>query len=424
MQTTGPTPRGRLRLACIATCPPRQCGIATFASDLAAAMRGVDPTLDLRFAAIDGAHHNATGADVGWRVRQGDPSSYRALAGLLNDARVDAVLLQHEFGLYGHWGPVFDDHLTEFLALLHPPLVSILHSVPPRPSESVRQAVRRLADRSASVVVMAEVAAGLLRERYGLDPAKVRVVLHGVPSPSQTPRADLRRALGVSGRPLITTFGFLDPHKGLEHMIAAMQALAGPFPDALYLIVGRTHPELARTAGEAYRSRLEQDVRARGLSSSVRFVDEYVTLERIVDYLAATDVYVTPYLDLDQVTSGTLAYALGQGRAVVSTPYVHAAEALADGRGVLVPPADPGALAQAVGDLLGRPAHRRAVEERASAYGARMAWPLVGAQILEIIERARAGAPAPPGAGSVTELGSSAGEGIGRRLGAIAAKTA
>ena len=377
-----------LRVACVATCPPRQCGIATFSTDLATAMRDLDARLDLRFAAIEGAERHDYGADVAWRVVQGDPASYRALAHRLNTAAIDVILLQHEFGLFGNWGPTFDDHLAEFLSIVEAPVVSILHSVPPDPSESVRAAVQTLGRRSTHVIVMAEFAMGLLLERYGLDPDGLTMIPHGVPSPPQTSRACLRQALGVADRQLISTFGFLDPHKGLEHMIAAMSTVARRFPRAQYAIVGRTHPDLARRAGESYREQLQSEVDERGLQGNVTFVDEYVSLSRIVEYLAATDVYVTPYLDMNQVTSGTLAYALGQGRAVVSTPYVHAIEALRQGRGVLVPPSDPDALSTAVLDLLEHPARRRAMERRARAYGASMAWPLVGAQTLTALRSA------------------------------------
>ncbi len=351
-------------------------------------MRNVDSRLDLRFAAIERADTDAYAPEVTWHVAQGDPVSYRRLAHELNAADVDVVLIQHEFGLFGIWGPTFDDHLAEFMAVIEVPVIAILHSVPPDPSQSVRGAVRMLGHRSAQLIVMADFAKGLLVDRYGLNPTGVTVIPHGVPSPPVVERARIRRALGVAGRQLITTFGFLDPHKGLEHMITAMSSVVERFPQARYVIVGRTHPELARRDGEAYRCQLEADVAERGLSANIGFVDEYVSLDQIVEYLAASDVYVTPYLDMNQVTSGTLAYALGQGRAVVATPYIHAVEALAQGRGVIVPPAQSAPLAEAVIGLLARPGYRRAMEARARAYGSSMAWPVVAAQTLTILHRA------------------------------------
>jgi glycosyltransferase involved in cell wall biosynthesis len=404
----------RLSVACIATCPPRQCGIATFSSDLAEAMRGVDPELDLSFAAVERSGADGYAPEVKWHIAQGDPASYRRLAQDLNATDVDVVLIQHEFGLFGIWGPTFDDHLADFMALIDAPVVAILHSVPPDPSASVRAAVRLLGHRSAQLIVMADFAKGLLADRYGLNPTSISVIPHGVPSPPVVERARIRRRLGVAGRQLITTFGFLDPHKGLEHMITAMSSVVERFPKAQYVIVGRTHPELAQRDGEAYRHQLEADVAERGLSANIGFVDEYVSLDQIVEYLAASDVYVTPYLDMNQVTSGTLAYALGQGRAVVSTPYIHAVEALAQGRGIIVPPAESPPLADAVIELLARPGYRRAMEARASVYGNSMAWPVVAAQTLRILHRAARQAQARPRRGPVPVFAEGAGQSLVR----------
>jgi glycosyltransferase involved in cell wall biosynthesis len=388
------TSEGRLSVACIATCPPRQCGIATFSSDLAAAMRRIEPGLELAFGAIiiDGCE--PAGGDVRWIVRQGDAASYRRLAVRINEDRVDVVLLQHEFGLYGHWGPVFDDHLAGFLEEVDAPVVTTLHSVPADPSPSVRGAVARIARRSAAITVMGASARRLLLREYGVDPSIVRVILHGVPAAPAASRASIRAELGVGAAPLVTTFGFLDPRKGLEHMIDAMVPVTRRVPETRYVVIGRTHPELARREGEAYRDALSERAARAGLGASVSFVDGFVSLETIVRYLCATDVYVTPYLDLHQVTSGTLSYALGLGRAVVSTPYVHALEALAGGRGLIVPRRDPAALAAAVGSLLERPGYRGRIERRAAIYGARMAWPRVAADTLGVLRRAASGAAA------------------------------
>lgn len=377
-----------LTVACIATCPPRQCGIATFSSDLAAAMRRIAPDLELGFAAITQGGADRPGGDVRWTVRQGDPAGYRRLAAQINRDRVDVVLIEHEFGLYGHWGPVFDDHLAGFLDEVEAPVVTTLHSVPARPSESVRDAVAAIARASAAIIVMGESARRLLLREYGVDPSLVEVVLHGVPAPPAASRSSIRAELGVAGVPLVTTFGFLDPRKGLEHMIEAMVPITRRVPEARYVVIGRTHPELARRDGEAYRDGLLAQASRAGLDGSVDFVDGFVTLETIVRWLYASDVYVTPYLDPHQVTSGTLSYALGLGRAVVSTPYVHALEALAGGRGVIVPRRDPRALAASVGSLLERPGYRRRIERRAAAYGARMAWPRVAGETLGVLRRA------------------------------------
>ena len=199
-------------------------------------------------------------------------------------------------------------------------------------------------------------------------------------------RHRLKRQLGVEGRTIISTFGLVDPRKGLEYMIDAMPSVVARYPNTLYLIVGQTHPELLKQEGERYRNQLAAEIDRLSLGEHVRFVNQYLTQREIVDYLLATDVYVTPYLDLNQITSGTLAYALGAGKAIVSTRYLHAAEALDDGRGLLVDPRDAAALSRAVLAILDDPVLKRELEQRAYDYGKEMAWPNVGRRVLALTQ--------------------------------------
>ena len=287
-----------LSIAFVATCPPRQCGIATFSRDLEQALLAADPSTRIVWAAINEATSiHPYGPKVHWRIRQGDPESYRAAAEQLNAAAIDVVSLQHEFGLYGNWADPFEDHLSGFLDVLRKPLVTTLHSVLPEPSPSIRASVRHLAQRSGVVVVMAERARTLLIDDYGIAPARVQMIPHGVPPIEPRGRTRMKEQLGLTSRTIVTTFGLVDPRKGLEYMIEAMPAVRSQHPDALYLIVGKTHPELIRRDGEAYRQRLWRLVRTAASNEQVAFVDEYLTQTQIVDYLLASDVYVTPYLD-------------------------------------------------------------------------------------------------------------------------------
>lgn len=378
-----------LSIAFVATCPPRQCGIATFSSDLERALKAADPSVLIQWAAINEATSiHLYGPHVRWRVRQGDPDSYRSAAEHLNVSAVDIVSLQHEFGLYGIWGDPFEDHLTPFLEVLEKPLVTTLHSVLPEPSPSVRAAVQRIARHSTSLVVMAERAKSLLIQDYDVQPEQVTVVPHGVPPIQPHGRTRIKEQLDLSGRTIITTFGLVDPRKGLEYMIEAMQVVREHDPTALYLIVGKTHPELVRREGEAYRRQLWQVVKDRGLQQHVEFVDEYLSQPQIVEYLLASDVYVTPYLDPQQITSGTLAYALGAGKAIVSTPYPHALEVLTPERGILVPFRSQSALAESTLRILGDPALKQRFENAAYAYGRETAWPRVGQRTLAILRSA------------------------------------
>ncbi|MEA2640381.1 MAG: hypothetical protein QOF51_1775, partial [Chloroflexota bacterium] len=373
-------------IAFVATCPPRQCGIATYSKDLERALKAAAESIRISWAAINEATSvHAYGPEVKWRIHQGDPQSYRSTAEQLNRAPIDVVSLQHEFGLYGIWGEPYEDHLPGFLDVLAKPLVATLHSVLPDPTPSIRASIRRIGERSGQVVVMAERARTLLVDDYGIAPGKIAVIPHGVPPVEPHGRTMLKKQLGLLGRTIVTTFGLVDPRKGLEYMIEAMDEVRRLEPNALYLIVGKTHPELVRREGETYRKQLWQLVQDRGLEAHVAFVDEYLSQRQIVDYLLASDVYVTPYLDPNQITSGTLAYALGAGKAIVSTPYPHAAEVLVDGRGLLVDFRSAAQLAAATLRILREPDLKQQLERKAYAYGRETAWPRVGERMLEVL---------------------------------------
>ena len=377
---------GRMRIAFVASAMPRRCGIATFTADLLAAVKTADPTVRTVQVAIDEPEAaRAYGPDIRWRIRQEDPESYRAAARALNAATVDIVNVQHEFGLYGQWHDgTYDDHLRVFLDELTKPVVTTLHTLPPEPEPWMRETVRSASDRSDVIVVMAQTAAHLLADVYGVRKQPV-VIEHGMPAIEPHGRGRLKKQLGYEGRQIISTFGLVDPRKGLEYVIEAMPRIVEANPTAIYLIIGQTHPELLRKQGEAYRNSLSETARRAGVFDRVKFVNEYLTQRQIVDYLLLSDVYVTPYLDPNQITSGTLAYALGAGKAIVSTPYLHAREVLSDGRGVLVPFRDAAAVADAVRAILADPMRKRALEERAYAYGRRMAWPAIGQRVLALM---------------------------------------
>jgi len=351
-----------------------------------AAVKAADPRVTCRIAAID--EPNAIrlyGDEVRWRIRQGDASSYRAAAEAINRSSVNIVNVQHEFGLYGTWTDgVYEDHLHPFLEALRKPVVTTLHTVPPEPTPSMRGAVRAAAELSDAIVVMADVAVGLLADRYGI--AEVPVVIpHGMPAIQPHGRGRMKKKLGVPGRTIISTFGLVDPRKGIEYMIEAMPAIVASHPATLYVIAGQTHPELRRNDGEKYRNQLVETVKRLGVRDHVSFIDEYMAQRDIIELLLASDVYVTPYLDPQQITSGTLAYALGAGKAIVSTAYLHAKEALADGRGILVPFRDPAALAEAVTSLLDHPDRRQAFERASFAYASDMSWPRTGEHWLALM---------------------------------------
>jgi glycosyltransferase involved in cell wall biosynthesis len=290
---------------------------------------------------------------------------------------VGVVSIQHEYGI---WGGEDGGHVVEFARALDIPSVATLHTVLQRPTPGQRTILSQLVAVADATVVMSESAAERLATVYGIDRRRVHIIPHGVPELPFVDAATVKPALGVEDRQVILSFGLLGPGKGYELAIAALPEVVAAHPSALYVVVGETHPDLVRTEGEAYREGLVAAVERLGLQNHVRFVDRYVGRVELTKWLEAADVFVTPYPNLEQIVSGTLSYAMGAGRPVVSTPYAYAAEVLADGRGVLVPPASPTALAAALTELLGDPALRTAIGGRAHAYSRRMVWSAVGAQ--------------------------------------------
>lgn len=354
-----------------------------------AAVTAADPnTVMCRVAAIQQSHElRSNDSVVRWRIRQGNAKSYEAAASAINISNIDVVNVQHEFGLYGAWTDgEYQDHLGVLLAALRKPVTTTLHSVPPDPSPSMREAIRGAARLSDAVIVMAEAAVNVLADHYGI-PQRPDVIPHGMPPIDPSGRIPMKDTLGLAGRTVLSTFGFVDPRKGLEYMIEAMPAVVVNDPNALYLIAGQTHPDLRRQQGEQYRNELIQRVERFGMQRHVSFIDSFMTQREIIDLLVASDIYVTPYLDPKQITSGTLAYALGAGRAIVSTNYLHAKEALADGRGLLVDPKDPTQLADNVNALLGHPDRRHSLELRSYSYAKNMTWPKAGERWLELMRQ-------------------------------------
>jgi glycosyltransferase involved in cell wall biosynthesis len=359
----------------VGSAPPRRCGIATFTDDLRMALTasvGAPPAVQVAVTDPGGAYDYADG--VVFEVQESQPSDYLAAAAFVNGLDVDVVCVQHEFGIFG--GPT-GRHIDRFLDRVDAPVVTTLHTVLRNPSPEVRAATRRLADRSSRLVVLADQAVELLEVGYGIPSERVAMIPHGVPELPPVDQPAAKAAVGAAGRTLLLTFGLLGPSKGIEVAIEAMPAVVAAHPDVLYLVLGATHPHVRQEHGEAYRSSLEARVHELGLDDHVRFVDRYVDLDELRRHLAATDVYITPYHGAEQIVSGTLAYAVGMGRAVVSTPYRYAIEMLGDGRGSLVPFGDAEALAVAVDELLADDEARAAVQRRAREHGRSMAWPAV-----------------------------------------------
>ena len=396
-----------MRVAFVSTYPPRRCGVATFTADLMHAVHDADRSVRSNVAAIDERHVvRAYGREVRWRISQGTPEGYAGAARAIAASNVDVVCVQHEFGLYGLWHDegwegerwlegTYEDHLTAFLEEVAKPTLVTMHTVLPEPTPAVREAVRKIAEAADGLVVMAESAVGILDEVYGVR-APVSVIQHGMPHIEPKGRRRLKDKLGLDGRHIVSTFGLVGPGKGLEYVLEAMPAVAAKHPDALYLIAGQTHPELLRRHGEEYRNKLIEIVEDLGVSDNVAFVNQYLGQDDVIEFLLASDIYVTPYLDPNQITSGTLSYALGAGKAVVSTPYLHAKEALADDRGILVDFRSPEQIAEALNALMDDPELKARLETNAYAYAHEFAWPKTGQRFVKELEDLVASVPALP----------------------------
>jgi glycosyltransferase involved in cell wall biosynthesis len=371
------------RLAFLGNSLPRRCGIATFTTDLQQAVAQASPAMTTSIVAMtDHGHTYAYPSEVALQIRDDKPEDYVDAAQFLNVGGYDAVSLQHEFGIFG------GDHGAGVLPLLRRlemPVVTTFHTVLACPSETQRAIMSSIADTSARVIVMAAKGKELLRNVYAIAPEKVDIVPHGIPDFPFVEPAAAKAALGYAGRPVILTFGLLSPNKGIEVMIDAMPEVLRRKPDAIYVVLGATHPNLVRDQGEAYRESLMARVQRLGIEGHVVFLDQFVDKATLLGFIAMCDVYVTPYLNEAQMTSGTLAYSFGLGKAVVSTPYWHARELLASNRGVLVPFSDAGAIGVAVADLLTDDARRLALREVAYAASRSMTWEKTAERYVEIL---------------------------------------
>jgi len=365
---------------------PRKCGIATYTTDIHAALKARFPGLKVDVWAMDdhpGGY--AYPAEVIGSIFQHERSAYVDAARAIEASGAQAIWVQHEYGIYGG---AAGEHLIALLDRTALPVIVTLHTVLETPNEDQRRVMDALLRRAARVIVMADKGREILRRVHDADPRKLAMIPHGVPDRPFADPADLKPRFGWNGRKVILTFGLLAPSKGIETVIAAMPAIAARHPDALYVVLGATHPNLVAREGEAYRERLHVLTGELGVERNVAFIDGFVEQEALLDYLQAADVYVTPYSNPAQITSGTLSYAVGVGKPVVSTPYVHATEILAGDHGVLVAAGDSAGFAAAINALFDDDARRGALARRAYARGRTMIWPRLAEAAMEQIAAA------------------------------------
>lgn len=379
------------RIAFIGDYPPRKCGIATYTFDLRQAVASQYPKCETTVIPVDDVEGGYDyPSEVRFQIPEQELDGYRRAADFLNFNDFDVVCVQHEFGIFG--GPA-GSHILALLRHLRMPVVTTLHTVLREPNTDQRRVMERLVERSARLIVMSEKGKSFLREIYGVGEAKIDVIPHGIPDMPFVDPNFYKDQFGVEGKHVLLTFGLLSPNKGIEYAIEAMPAVLKEFPNTVYIVLGATHPNLIREQGETYRMNLERLAQDLGVAGNVLFYNRFVELRELTEFIGAADLYITPYLNPAQITSGTLAYCFGCGKAVISTPYWHAEELLADGRGVLVPFRDSDAIAREVRGLLRDEPRRHTMRKRAYLLGREMIWSNVAHLFMESFQRARRGQP-------------------------------
>ncbi len=376
------------RVAFVGTYPPRRCGIATFTHDLAAAFFGAaGGARPMTIALTDAGCQYEYPPEVEYEIRQGVRGDYARAAEFLNFSDVRLVSVQHEHGIFGGEDGAY---ILDFLSTLRVPALVTLHTVLKRPSDGQRAVVKKIWKQCAGLVVMSRVAEELLASSYGIEGGSVHVIAHGIPEMGPRDQKNLKAKFGVAGQRMMLTFGLLGPNKGIETVIRSLPAVIERFADVVYFVVGATHPAVVRSHGEEYRTMLEREAERLDVRDHVVFRDQFVSLQELCSYLQAADIFVSPYQNEAQVTSGALTYAMGAGAAVVSTPYWHAQELLADGRGCLFPFADSAALGSILIDLFSSEAKLGQVGAAAYDFSRSFVWPRIGKAYVELATRVMA----------------------------------
>ncbi len=382
----GGPPVGFKKVAIIGSYLPRQCGIATFTYDIRSGLQSVAPHVQFDVVAMsDVVGKYDYPEEVCFEIDQNEPDSYRKAASFLNANGYDALCIQHEYGIFG--GPA-GSFLLDLVRRVEMPVITTLHTVLANPSDDQRRVLEELARLSSSLSVISQKGAEFLQSVHGINPSHIRHIPHGVPGPAHS-SSNVAKQVGLRGDEcVILTFGLISPDKGIENAIRAMPQILEEVPNAVYVIVGATHPHIRAKHGEVYRESLEALAMELGVEKRVRFLNRFVELSELTEFLALADIYLTPYLKEEQISSGTLAYAVGSGCVTVSTPYWYAQELLAEDRGLLVPFGDSSAIADSVTRLMCDDQVRAEMEGRTIALGRKMTWPVVCKQHLELIQEA------------------------------------
>jgi len=373
-----------IRVIYVSSYIPRYCGIATFTKDLTNAINLLNP---YALAEIMVMNRHVEQLEYPWEVKfkieQENLSTYLQAAEYINQSGADLVCLEHEFGIFGGKS---GEYILPFIESLQIPLVTTLHTVVANADSTEGGILKRIIKKSVAVTVMLEKVKAKLVKDYNIPEEKVVAIPHGTPDLPYSPTAGYKKKRNLSDRLILGNVNLLTPSRGVEYILEAVALIAKKYPNVLYAVIGQTHPVYVRENGEAYRTFLKKKVKELGIEKNVRFVNEYVSLEELINWLKTIDFYITAYLDPEQAASGGLAYAVGAGKSCISTPYLYAREILAQGRGIIVPFRDSKAIASAVIDLWGNEGKRTRMEKKAYEYGRLMTWPNVAFQYLELFK--------------------------------------
>ena len=376
-----------VRVAVVGNHLPRQCGIATFTTDLCDAIAAEYGAGGLSVVAVNDPQSSyAYPARVRFEIAEGDISSYRATADFLNSSNVDLVCLQHEYGIFGGNA---GSYVLELLQHLTMPVVTTLHTVLRQPDLDQRIVMQQIAARSDRLIVMSEYSSRVLQDVFGVPGEKIDLIPHGIPDLPFVEPDVYKDSLSIGGKSVLLTFGLLSPNKGFESVIRALPRILARHSNVVYVIAGATHPHVRAREGDRYRDQLQALARELGVEREVIFHNRFVSPREMASLVGSADIYITPYCHEAQAVSGTLAYAMGAGKAIISTPYWHAAELLNDGRGALVPFENPDAIAAAAIELLDNDAKRHAMRKRAYLYARKMVWNRVAQSYMRSFVRAR-----------------------------------
>lgn len=358
-----------IKIVFLSTYPPRECGLATFTQDLITALDCIGG-IDTKVIAVTNLENYVYDSKVISKINQHKQGDYIKAAKELNDSDTDLLVIEHEFGIFGG---EHGKYILDLINNLEIPVVTTFHTILPEPNPKQQSIINALGKKSVKVITMARNTKPLLQSIYGIDLNKIEVIHHGVPKKQYQSRETLKQKYGYENRQIISTFGLIGPSKGIEHGIEAISKVTKDHKHALYLILGQTHPAL-KEEGIAYRNKLEELVEKLDLSQNVEFINKYLSKDEIIEYLQLSDIYMTPYLGKDQAVSGTMAYAVGYGKAIISTPYLYAKEMLSEGRGLLAEFSNPDSLADSINYIIKNPDKKAKMEKDTISLGRTMYW--------------------------------------------------